>query len=121
LVSGEPPMRRLPHEVKRKLWDVILYHVKDIQARNSYQDFYYTHVHNGHHESLDHIMVSEELVEENPNSVGKIGYVKVFNDHLIDDTLTNEKIKKWKSDHGLVVTSIELDNYRIEKIKKQNL
>jgi len=108
IISGEPPHRRLPHDVKRNLWDVILYHVKDIQARRSYHDFYYTHIHNGHYESLDHIMVSEELVTENPLHVGKVGYVSLLNDHLIDQTLSNEKPKRWKTDHGIVVCTIEL-------------
>jgi len=108
IISGEVPHRRLPHEVKKGLWDVLLHHVKDIQARKSYHDFYYTYIHNGHYESLDHIMVSEELVGENPNHFGRIGNVNVYNDHLIDRTLTDEKPKKWKTDHGLVLTSIEL-------------
>lgn len=118
LISGEVPHRKLPQDIKRGLWDVLLYHVKDIQSRRSYGDFYYTHIHNGHYESLDQIMVSEELVGENPNAFGKIGYVKTFNDHLIDRTLTDEKPRKWQSDHGLVVTTIELLLDKIEKVFK---
>jgi endonuclease/exonuclease/phosphatase family metal-dependent hydrolase len=109
LVSGEPPQRRLPLEIKKGIWDVLLYHVKDIQARRSYQDFYFTHMHNGYYDSLDHIMVSQELVSENPLSVGRIGNVMLFNDHLIDDTLTNDKVPCWKTDHGLVLATIELN------------
>ena len=108
IVTGEPPFRKLPFEVKQKLWDVVLYHVKDIQARRSYGDFYYTHIHNGHYESLDHIMVSQELVSENPNHIGKVAYVSVLNDHLIDETLSRERVEDWQSDHGQVVASIEL-------------
>ncbi|MCK5535207.1 MAG: hypothetical protein KAI79_00195 [Bacteroidales bacterium] len=108
IISGEPPHRRYPMDVKRKIWDVLLYHAKDIQARKSYQDFYYTHIHNGHYESLDQIMVSEELVSENPNHIARVSYVSLFNDHLLDQTLTNDRIPNWKSDHGLVVASIEL-------------
>jgi len=108
IISAEPPQRRLPQEVKSRIWDTVLYHVKDIQARRSYGDFYYTYIHNGHHESLDHIMVSQEIVAENPNNIGRVGYVSTFNDHLIDETLTNEKIPSWKSDHGQVVATIEL-------------
>lgn len=115
IISGDIPHRQLPHDVKKNLWDVLLHHVKDIQSRKSYQDFYYTHIHNGHYESLDHIMVSEELVGENPKNYGRIGYVKLFNDHLIDRTLTDEKPKKWKSDHGIVLTSIELYLDKIER------
>ncbi|MEM6261285.1 MAG: endonuclease/exonuclease/phosphatase family protein [Bacteroidota bacterium] len=110
IISGEPPHRNFPREVKEKIWDVLLYHARDIQARQSYEDFYYSHIHNGHYESLDHIMVSQELVAQNPNHIGSIGYVSVLTDHLIDETLSDERIGYWQSDHGQVVASIELRN-----------
>jgi hypothetical protein len=53
-------------------------------------------------------MVSEELVAQNPDLIGKVTYVSVYNDHLIDETLSYEDMKKWKSDHGQVVASIRL-------------
>ena len=96
---------------------MLLYHVKDIQARRSYQDFYYTHIHNGMYESLDHIMVSQELVTENPRYTGRVAQVKVFNDHLIDQTFSTEKPDKYKSDHGIVVCSLELDTERAQQFR----
>lgn len=114
MISGESPHRRLPKEIKKNIWDSLLYHVKDLQARRSYHDFYYTHIHNGHYDSLDHIMVSQELVSENPQNIGRIGYVSLYNDHLYDATLSNEKTKNWKSDHGQVAVTIELNLERIE-------
>jgi len=109
IVSGEPPLRKMHPEQKQKAWDVLLYHVKDIQARQSYGDFFYTHIHNGHYDSLDHIMVSQEFVSQNPRRVGRVVYVSVLNDHLIDETLSREEIPCWQSDHGQVVASIELE------------
>jgi endonuclease/exonuclease/phosphatase family metal-dependent hydrolase len=108
LLSGDPPHRHYPLDVKKRLWDVLLYHVKDIQARRSYHDFYYTHIHNGFHEALDHIMVSQEFVSENPRSIARIGYVTIFNDHLMDETLSDERPELWQSDHGQVVAEVEL-------------
>ena len=108
VVSGSPPWRSLPREQKRRIWDVLLYNVKDIQARRSYRDVYYTHLHNGHHESLDHIMVSQEFVHENPNRLGQVEYVANLNDHLIDDTLSDDRLPKWQTDHGQVVVTIQL-------------
>ncbi|MCU0445782.1 MAG: endonuclease/exonuclease/phosphatase family protein [Microscillaceae bacterium] len=108
LISSESPFRKWPAEVRKQIWDVLLYHVKDIQARRSYHDMYFTHIHNGHYEALDHIMVSQELVAENPRAIGRVGYVSVFNDHLIDETLSEDEIPNWQSDHGQVVASIEL-------------
>ena len=108
IVSGEPPHRKFPMEVKRNIWDVILYHVKDIQARKALVDVYFTHIHNGFHEALDHIMVSEEFVKENHDGIAQVEYVRVFNDHLVDETLMDEDIPVWRSDHGQVVAVIEM-------------
>jgi predicted extracellular nuclease len=108
IVSGDPPFRNMPHHVKKEIWDVLLYHVKDIQARQSYQDYYYSHIHNGHYEALDHIMVSQELVAHNPNHLGRVGFVSVLNDHLIDETLSDDRVELWQSDHAQVVASIEM-------------
>ena len=116
IISGEAPHRRYPQDVKKRIWDTLLYHVKDIQSRHSYGDFYYTHIHNGHYESLDQIMVSEELVAENPERLGRVGYVSLFNDHLLDQTLTDERIAPWQSDHGQVVASIELKKKNKEHV-----
>lgn len=109
IISGQAPPRYWPMEQKKKSWDILLYHVKDIQARQSYKDVYYTHIHNGHYESLDHIMVSQELVKENPNRVGRVVYVKTFNDHIVDQTFAGREINCWESDHAQVVATIELD------------
>jgi predicted extracellular nuclease len=108
LISGEPPWRQLPSDRKKALWDVLLYHVRDIQARMSYRDYYYTHIHNGHYEGLDHIMVSQEFVAQNPANIGRVSYVSLLNDHLVDVTLSREGTPIWKSDHGQVVATIEL-------------
>jgi endonuclease/exonuclease/phosphatase family metal-dependent hydrolase len=108
IVSGSPPWRKLPFEKKLMIWDVLLYNVKDIQARQSYQDVYYTHIHNGHYENLDHIFVSQEFVRQNNRHLGYVEYVSVFNDHLIDKTLSDERIPLSQSDHGQVVVTIRL-------------
>jgi endonuclease/exonuclease/phosphatase family metal-dependent hydrolase len=112
IISGQTPPRHWPVEHKKKLWDIVLYHSKDIQARQSSTDVYYTHIHNGHYESLDHIMVSEELVKENPNRIGRVIFVRTFNDHIVDETLSEDEINYWQSDHAQVVATIELENPR---------
>lgn len=108
IISGEPPFRQWDFESKKQVWDALLYHAKAIQARKSYHDYYYSHIHNGHYEALDHILVSQELVTENPNSIGRVGYVITLNDHLIDETLSDDKVEPWQSDHAQVVVSIEM-------------
>ncbi len=108
IMTGSPPWRKLPYEIKLRNWNVLLYNVKDIQARRSPHDVYYTHIHNGHYESLDHILISQEFVHSNPRHVGSIEYVTVFNDHLIDETLSQDTVPQWQSDHGQVVATIKL-------------
>ncbi len=109
IISGQPPPRYWDTATKKKIWDIFLYNAKDIQARQSSKDVYYTHIHNGHYESLDHIMVSQELVKENPNRIGRVIYVRTFNDHIIDQTFSKQGVKVWESDHAQVVATIELD------------
>ncbi len=110
MISGSPPLKKLPFLQKRKVWDVLLYRVQDIQGRRSQRDVYYTHIHKGHFASLDQIMVSEEFVAQNPKRIGRVQYVRVFNDHLIDETLSSEALPIWQSDHGQVMASIELES-----------
>jgi len=109
ILVGTEPWRNLPLKVKQSLWDVHLYNVKDIQARQSYRDVYYTHLHNGHYDSLDHILVSQEFVRQNPNRLGYVEYVKVYNDHLIDETLSGDRVSLWESDHAQVIANIHLE------------
>lgn len=109
ILVGEEPWRNLKLHDKQRLWDVHLYNVKDIQARQSYRDVYYTHIHNGHYDSLDHILVSQEFVRQNPQRLGYVEYVRVFNDHLIDETLSDDRVPRWASDHGQVVATIQLE------------
>ncbi len=111
VISGSEPWRNLRFEDKKRIWDVYLYNVKDIVSRRSYQDVYYTHIYNGHFDSLDHIFVSEEWIAENRSGrIGVVEGVRLFNDHLIDDTQINDPTPVWQSDHAQVVAQIELDD-----------
>lgn len=109
ILTGDPPRRQLNFHKKRKIWDVMLYSVKDLQEKQSHNNHYYTHIYNGHYQSLDHILVSQEWIAQNPHRVGKVLYVSVFNDHLIDETLSDFKVKPWQSDHGQVVAYFRLE------------
>jgi predicted extracellular nuclease len=108
ILAGAPPFKYLGAPEKEKLYDLLLENVKDIQSRRSTADFYFTHIYNGQYESLDHIFVSNEFVSANPRHIGSVEYVKVFNDHLIDETLSGERLSSAESDHGQVVATIAL-------------
>lgn len=106
ILAGSPPFSSWSGRRRFAVMDVQLYSVKDLQILQTYHDVYYTYVHNGHFQAIDHIYVSEEFVEENDNHIGYIRDVKVFNDHLIDYPRLGERIETWKSDHGQVIADI---------------
>ena len=108
MIAGEQPFFRLRTELKKPYWDVLLYTAQQIQARASTRDTYFTHIFNGSYEALDQIMVSQELYRANPNRVGEVDYVRVFNDHLIDEMQSFDEIPRTRSDHGQVVVKIQL-------------
>lgn len=108
LLSGEPPDASWENQYKQQAWDVLLYFVKDVQARQTRGDFYFTHMHDGYYESLDHILLSQEFMIQNPNHIARVQYVSILNDHLIDPSLIDRPIESWKSDHGQVIVQIEL-------------
>lgn len=108
ILQGAHPQKNYPGEVKKKLWDILLYSCQDLQIRRSYKDVYYTHLHNSHYESLDSILVSQEFVNENPRHIGWVEYMRLYNDHLLDPSLGEEGIPVWQSDHGQVLVSIRM-------------
>jgi len=108
ILQGDHPQRYYPPEVKKKLWDILLYSCGDLQVRKSYKDVYYTHLHDSHYESLDHIFVSQEFVNDNPRHLASIEYMRLYNDHLLDPALTDELPRPWVSDHGAVVVGLKM-------------
>lgn len=108
ILQGKQPQKNYPPDVRNKLWDVLLYACADIQQRRSFKDVYYTHLHNSHYESLDHILVSQEFVNENPRHIAVVEYMRLYNDHLLDPALTDERPPVWQSDHGQVLVSLRM-------------
>ncbi len=95
-------------EKKKKYWDVILYDAFDIIAQKSFKTDWPTHIYNGHYEELDHICVSQEFYFRNRERIGDLSFVHVLDDHLMDSTLSSDRLPKWQSDHGQVVATIRL-------------
>jgi endonuclease/exonuclease/phosphatase family metal-dependent hydrolase len=108
IISGDAPLETFPDEAKKAIWDQLLYSTYGFQLRQSSRDVYFTHIYNGSYEVLDHIFVSQEFIRSNPDSIGQVEYMRLFNDHVIDRTLTKEDIPEWQSDHGQVLVSLSL-------------
>lgn len=107
-ILGEEPFRNLPLEIKIKKWKHVFQNCKDIQARKSIENYYYTYIHNGHYESLDNIFVSNHFAELNSKKIGRIIDVRLYNDHVIDDKTSMDKKPIHVCDHGQVVANIDL-------------
>lgn len=108
IISGPLPWKFDSAEVKKYHWDNLLYSSFDIMSLKSHKNEWPTHIYNGHYESLDHIYISQEFFFRNRNRLGNVDFVHVFDDHLKDDTLSRDRLPKWQSDHGQVVTSLSL-------------
>ncbi|KAJ3327400.1 hypothetical protein HDU76_011874 [Blyttiomyces sp. JEL0837] len=90
IISGTTPFKRLPFWEKQVMWRTLLYSTHDVQVRAADRDVNYTYIHNGRYESLDNILVSNDLVRLNPNHIGYVQFLQCFNDHLVDATLAED-------------------------------
>ncbi|MEE9342654.1 MAG: endonuclease/exonuclease/phosphatase family protein [Gammaproteobacteria bacterium] len=99
--------------------DLSLYSSYHLQTLRSHRDVYYTHIFDGHHDTLDHILVSSHFVPrwvrdgKGRDNIGKAGALRVYNDHLKDadiDDLRASNIGKYlhtRSDHGQVTLRLD--------------
>lgn len=78
--------------------DTSLYAAQISQEYRNTRDVYYTHIHNDIMESLDHILVSEELYENSRRRVWMFDGMIVNNDHLNFD----DHKQTGTNDHGIV-------------------
>lgn len=108
MVTGSRPFRYRPTAEKKPIWDRLLYNAWELHAARSTRDIGYTHIYNGIYENLDHVLVSQELVADNPDRIGEVIDMRYFNDHLIDGMLSDERKGRAQSDHGQIVAEIRL-------------
>jgi len=110
--------------------DLTMYNAYELQTRRTRRDVYYTHIHKGIHDTLDHIMVSSHFVprplreDVGRNPIGKIGTLRILNDHLLNqdlDDMRSERVGKYlhtRSDHGQI--SVRIDWREKPRAKQQN-
>jgi hypothetical protein len=65
------------------------------------------YIHKGKHESLDHILVSEQFYDYSEKRQWSFRELRVVNDHL--DELETKAAKRLQSDHGAVAAAFEFD------------
>ncbi|WP_369255330.1 endonuclease/exonuclease/phosphatase family protein [Geodermatophilus amargosae] len=110
VIMGDSPSRFWPSdpEDRRAYWDRLLYSAHELTVRRTGRDVSYTHVFNGHYENLDHVLVSQEFYERNPQRIAEVSYLRYLNDHLVDSQLSNDRRDRIASDHAQLVAEIHL-------------
>jgi len=107
-ILGDEPARKLPPEIKGERWKHVFQNCRDIQARKSIENFFYSYIHNGHYECLDNIFVSNHFAEQNAKRLGRVIDLRTFNDHVLDDKTSLDRKPVFVSDHGQIVANLEL-------------
>ena len=78
--------------------------------RKSYRDMVWTSAFGGAYESIDQILLSNHFHPENPNRIGSLDYLSVFNDHITDGSHPEAPYNKLASDHGQLVAHLRLSS-----------
>ena len=100
IITGQPKYRLFSKSRIGIKNDRGLYVAATLQELRSLRDVYYTHIHDGQRESLDHILVSEQFYDYSQNRIWSFREMRIFNDYLEDDN-------KATSDHGAVVATFD--------------
>lgn len=79
--------------------DNALYTAQILQEYRSIRDVYYTHIHQDQHDSLDHVLVSEQFYDNSRRRLWRFDEMIVLNDHLSFD----DHRSSGTSDHGVIV------------------
>jgi hypothetical protein len=110
IITGGLPSRFWPQDPadRQAYWDRALYSAYEINARQVGRDVSYTHIFNGRYDNLDHILVSQEFYDRNPQRLGVVAAVRYFNDHLFDSQLSDDDRDRIVSDHAQLVAEIRL-------------
>ena len=101
IITGQP--NYITSALRRGGSDDDLYSVGEIQTLHSMKDVYYTHVYQQRLESLDHILVSQELYDQSRKRLWALRGMQIFNDHINRD----DHKESGTTDHGIVWADFE--------------
>lgn len=109
VITGQDPWKKLPDKLKRQVWSFRMWDVVELREKMSFDSGgHFTHIFNGYYERLDGIYVSNEFHPICPLRIGRVEEVRVFNDHLRDQTIAFSDQPLWESDHGQITANIVL-------------
>lgn len=98
IITADPSYRLFATSRAASRSDVGLYASSSLQEYRSLRDVQYTHTFNGRHETLDHILVSEQFYDYSRNRRWSFKEMRVYNDFLEDD-------ERATSDHAVVTST----------------
>jgi endonuclease/exonuclease/phosphatase family metal-dependent hydrolase len=100
IITGEPKYRLFAASGTGQRSDKGLYSAATLQEYRSLRDVYYTYIHDGQRESLDHILVSEQFYDYSRRRIWTFRGMRMFNDFLgdVDDAT---------SDHALIAATFD--------------
>lgn len=100
IVTADPKYRLMASSRRGSKSDVGLYSTSSLQEYRSLRDVNYTHYFNGRHETLDHILVSEQFYDYSRKRKWSFKEMRVYNDFVDDDD-------RFSSDHGVVTATFK--------------
>jgi len=100
LITADPSYRLMASSTRGSRSDVGLYSSSSLQEYRSLRDVNYTHYYNGRHETLDHILVSEQFYDYSKRRKWSFKEMHVYNDFLEDEDRAT-------SDHGVVTATFK--------------
>lgn len=117
MIAGEELLFGGSSQLKRNYWDVKLYSASKIHTQRSELSDYYSYIYDGHHSTIDHIMISEEFYYRNPRAPAALNYVQALNDHLVDRAIFSDRPVSGSSDHGQMVATLTfLDLLEVDEV-----
>ena len=108
VVSGEPSYRQFAASRAGAKSDRGLYAAANLQQYRSLRDVYYTYIHEGVHESLDHVLVSQHFYDYADARLWSFRQMRILNDHVEDAPPEFDA----SSDHAPVVTTFDFNPQR---------
>jgi len=98
IITADPSYRLYAASTAGSNSDVGLYSSSSLQEYRSLRDVNYTHVFKGRHETLDHILVSEQFYDYSKKRRWSFKEMRVYNDFVDDDLPAT-------GDHGVVTST----------------
>lgn len=97
ILTEQPSFRFYADSRAGRTTDRGLYNVGALQQLRSFRDVTYSHIYKGEHDTLDHVLVSEQFYDHARKRIWSFKEAHYWNDHL-----NAHESKGPASDHGLV-------------------